>query len=335
MHTGKTYRLSEFLRWTRRSIFRHLLFAIIATVLYQVFDFKWLSIPWPVVALLGTATAFIVGFKNVQTYNRTWEARQIWGAAMSASRSWALMCRDFIEDANKSTEMIYRHFAWLTALRYQLRTAKNWETTDKSYNKEYKQFYTIPEKETPMEEELVKYIDKKELEQIMSKNNKAVQLLSLQGIALKNLQTEGLLENFRFLEMHSALRELSAHQGKSERIKNFPYPRQYATVNELFVKLFCILLPFALLGEFDHFNESVSGVLQGNMVWLVIPFSVLISWVYTSLEQVGESTENPFEGNANDVPISQMSRSVEIDIREMLGETNLPPILQPQNNIVL
>jgi putative membrane protein len=50
---------------------------------------------------------------------------------------------------------------------------------------------------------------------------------------------------------------------------------------------------------------------------------------------VGESTENPFEGSANDVPISQMSRAVEIDIREMLGETNLPPTLQPQNNIVL
>jgi putative membrane protein len=67
----------------------------------------------------------------------------------------------------------------------------------------------------------------------------------------------------------------------------------------------------------------------------VIPFSVLISWVYTSLEQVGEATENPFEGNANDVPISQMSRNVEIDIREMFGETDLPTALQPRNNIIL
>ncbi len=79
MHTGKSYKLSEFLLWTRRSIFWLLLYGTIPTILYQVFDIKWLSIPWPVVALLGTATAFIVGFKNVQTYNRTWEARQIWG----------------------------------------------------------------------------------------------------------------------------------------------------------------------------------------------------------------------------------------------------------------
>src|SRR5687767_102924 len=155
MYTGKTYKVPEFIFWTRRSIFWLTILAIIPTVLYQVFDIKWLSVPWPVVAMLGTATAFIVGFKNVQTYNRTWEARQIWGAAMSASRSWAMMCRDFIEDANKSREMIYRHFAWLTALRYQLRVTRNWETTNKSYNKEYKQFYTTPEKETRMEEELL------------------------------------------------------------------------------------------------------------------------------------------------------------------------------------
>jgi putative membrane protein len=77
MHTGKSYKISEFLFWTRRSIFWLLLLGTIPTVLYQVFDVKWLSVPWPVVALLGTATAFIVGFKNLQTYNRTWEARQL------------------------------------------------------------------------------------------------------------------------------------------------------------------------------------------------------------------------------------------------------------------
>jgi ion channel-forming bestrophin family protein len=335
MHTGKSYKLFEFLFWTRRNLFWLFLLGTIPTVLYQVFDCKWLAIPWTVVALLGTATAFIVGFKNLQTYNRTWEARQIWGAAISASRSWAMMCRDFIEDTSKSKEMIYRHFAWLTALRYQLRAARSWETTDKPYNKEYNQFYAVPEREVSMEEELLKYITQEELEDILPKNNKAVQLLSLQSTALKNLYREGVLDNFRFLEMHHALRAFSSHQGKSERIKNFPYPRQYATINTLFVNLFCLLLPFALLGEFNNMNDDVTGGLKGNMVWFVIPFSVLISWVFTSLEQVGESTENPFEGSANDVPISQMSRAVEIDIREMLGETNLPPELQPHNSIIL
>lgn len=335
MYTGKTYKISQFLFWTRRSIFWLLVIATVPTVLYQVFDIKWLSVPWPVVALLGTATAFIVGFKNLQTYNRTWEARQIWGAAMSSSRNWTLMCRDFIEDSARAKEIIYRHFAWLTALRYQLRADRSWESTNKSHNKEYKKFYTIPEKETPIEAELSKYISKQDLENSMLKNNRAFYLLSLQSTSLRKLYDEGSLDNFRFMGMHAILREFSDHQGKSERIKNFPYPRQYATINSLFIKLFCILLPFALLGEFNNLNTDMAGALKGYMVWFVIPFSALISWVYISLDQVGESTENPFEGSPNDVPISQMSRTVEIDIKEMLGEVDLPPALKPQNNIVL
>lgn len=335
MHTGKSYTLAEFLFWTRRSILWLLVLGTVPTVLYQVFDLKWLAIPWPVVALIGTATAFIVGFKNVQTYNRTWEARQIWGAAMGASRSWATMCRDFFDDPQKSKELIYRHFAWLTALRYQLRSSREWEAISKTHNAEYKELYSIPETETPLAEELERYITADELKHVLTTKNIAGQLLSLQSKTLKGLYDTGLVDNYRFMDMHSALRDFFSHQGKSERIKNFPYPRQYATINKFFVNLFCFLLPFGMLGEFDKFNQEISGFLQGKMVWFVIPFSVLISWVYTSLEQVGESTENPFEGSPNDVPISQMSRAVEIDIREMFGEKDLPKPLQPKNNIIL
>ena len=335
MHSGKSYNLREFLLWTRRNMFWPLIVGTISTALYQLLDLKWLAIPWTVVALLGTATAFIVGFKNQQTYNRTWEARQIWGGAMGASRSWAIMCRDFMNNSDRSKELIYRQFAWLTALRYQLRVSKEWETTSKAHNREYNKYFTIPETETSLEEELAKYISKEELQYILTTKNKAGQLLSLQSKAVKEIYDMGLIDSYKFSDMHKAIRDFFEHQGKSERIKNFPYPRQYATINVLFVNLFCFLLPFGMLGEFDKLNEGMTGFLQGNMVWLVIPFSVLISWVYTSLEQVGESTENPFEGNANDVPISQMCRTAEIDIREMLGETDLPPALQPQNNIIL
>ena len=138
-----------------------------------------------------------------------------------------------------------------------------------------------------------------------------------------------------FLEMQKLIKDFYDLQGRSERIKNFPYPRQYSVINRFFIRLFCLLLPFGILNEFDNMNEHVEGIFKGQMVWLVIPFSVIISWMYTSLEQVGESTENPFEGSANDVPISHISRSIEIDLREMLGETDLPPYLQPKNNIIL
>lgn len=335
MHIGQSYKLLEFLLWTRRNIYWLFVIGAIPTLLYQVLQWKWIALPWTVVALLGTATAFIVGFKNTQTYSRTWEARQIWGSILNSSRAWGIMCRDYMDDVKASKELIYRHFAWLTALRYQMRESKAWESTHKIYNKEYMAYYSIPEKESTLELELAKYIPAEAVLQIMATKNKAVQLLGLQSKAIKELYDQGVIDNFRFLEMHKLISTLYDHQGKSERIKNFPYPRQFATVSSMFVKLFCIMLPFSMLKDFDKLNENIGGIMQGQMVWLVIPFSMLISWVYTSLEQVGESTENPFEGSANDVPISQMSRTIEIDMREMLGETDLPPALQPKNNIIL
>jgi putative membrane protein len=335
MHSGKSYKLSEFLVWTKRTILWLLILGIVPTILYQVVGLKWLAIPWTVVALLGTATAFIVGFKNTQTYNRTWEARQIWGAILNSSRTWGTMSRDFLNNSTKTKELVYRHFAWLTALRYQMRDSRVWETTTKAYNEDYKAFYSVPEKESPLETELAKYITEDELKYILNTKNRAVQLMSLQSKTLKELFANKEIDSYQFVEMEKMVKDFYDNQGKSERIKNFPYPRQFATINTFFIRLFCFLLPFGMLKEFDKLNESMEGIMKGNMVWLVIPFSVLISWVYTSLEQVGESTENPFEGGANDVPISQMSRTIEIDLREMLGETNLPPALQPKNNIIL
>ena len=336
MHSGKAYTFREFLLWTRRNIYSLFAIGTIPTVLYQVVGLRWLAIPWTVVALLGTATAFIVGFKNTQTYSRTWEARQIWGAILNSSRAWGTMSRDFVGDREKAKELIYRHFAWLTALRYQLRDSRVWETLTKSYNAEYlSRVYTVPEREVPLESELGKYISADELRYILTTKNRAAQLISLQSKTTRELFEKKEIDSFQFVEMQKAIRDLFDQQGKSERIKNFPYPRQFATINKFFINLFIFLLPFGMLKEFEKLNDGVTGILEGNMVWMVIPFSVLISWVYTSLEQVGESTENPFEGSANDVPISQMSRAIEIDMREMLGETDLPPALQPKNNIIL
>lgn len=336
MHAGTRYSNRELLIWTRKTIYKALIISAIPVLLYHLMGWKLIAIPWMVVGLLGTATAFIVGFKNTQTYNRTWEARQIWGAILNSSRAWGIMARDFPNSPDEAKTLIYRHFAWLTALRYSMRDSRTWEAQALAHNIEYQQkYYIVPEKATPLVDELSKYLTAEEVAYILTTKNKPAQILSLQSKAVKKLQQSGKIDHFQFVEMQRALRDLYDQQGRSERIKNFPYPRQFATINTVFIQIFSFLLPFGMLKDFDKLNDQVGGLLQGNMVWFVIPFSTLIIWMYQTLEQVGESTENPFEGSPNDVPISQMSRTIEIDLREMLGETDLPPALQPINNIVL
>jgi putative membrane protein len=52
------------------------------------------------------------------------------------------------------------------------------------------------------------------------------------------------------------------------------------------------------------------------------------------MEKIGESSENPFEGSANDVPITAMSRTIEMDMLEMLDVEHAIQPLQVQNNIL-
>jgi putative membrane protein len=93
MHTGNTYTFKEVLIWTRRDIYMLLIIATIPVVLYKVLGWTWLALPWLPIALLGTAVAFVVGFKNNASYDRMWEARRIWGAIVNGSRSWGIMVK--------------------------------------------------------------------------------------------------------------------------------------------------------------------------------------------------------------------------------------------------
>lgn len=329
MHIGNHYKIKEFLFWTRRDIYRLFILATIPTALYQILGWKWVEIPWVPIAMIGTAAAFIIGFKNTQSYNRLWEARQIWGGIVNTSRSWAIMVKDFTGDAqlnkNFHQELIYRHLAWLTALRYQLREARPWENINKPYNIEYRKFYIIPEHQMPFEEALKPYLSASDFEYVWSKKNRATQLISLQSTRLRQLKDQGLIDPLNFVEMENQLVSLYDLQGRCERIKNFPYPRQFASINLYFIRLFTFVVPLGLLREFHQLGD--------HMIWLNIPFSVIVNWVFNTMEKIGEATENPFEGGANDVPISTLCRTIEIDLREMLDETDIPAPLAAVNSI--
>lgn len=338
MNISSHYKLQHFIPWTSKKIYRMLILSTIPTALFYWLNWSWLAIPWVPVALIGTATAFISGFKNTQTYNRTWEARQIYGAVINNSRSLGIMVKDFIRtnDVNTATvlhqEIIYRHFAWLTALRFQLREVKSWENVKtKSYNREYLKYYKVPEWETSLADELKPFLSADEREYILSTKNRATQLIAKQSEQLKKLHENGSINDYNYVALETQLKELYDQQGKCERIKNFPYPRQFSSINLYFTNALCFLIPLGFIGELSKYTEKLSE----HFIWLAIPLSVLVGWIFLVLEQIGESTENPFEGSANDIPITQISRNIEIDLREMMGETDLPPAITPQNNIVL
>jgi len=147
----------------------------------------------------------------------------------------------------------------------------------------------------------------------MAASNQATRLLHHQSQRLAQLHKSGAIDDFRHMELSKLLETMFTLQGKCERIKNFPLPRQYATANHWFALMFIHLVPFGILGAF--------GANPGWPVFLAIPLSVLLGWVFVMWDLVQDYSENPFEGLINDIPMSNMSATIEVDLREMLGES--------------
>ena len=332
MFIGKRFPFWGTVLWSKKYIFIFLVIDIIPILLFIFFGWSWLAIPWQPIALIGIAVSFYLGFKNNSSYDRLWEARKIWGGIVNASRTFTIMSRDFITNEfskeilsenelnNIHKSVVHRHVAWLKALTYQLRVPKPWEHSDEievNLRKEGGILHDVNQFE-----KLKPYISLEEYNYLMTKGNKASHLLSLQSKELLKLKLDGLIDDFRHMELEKMLGEFYTLQGKSERIKNFPFPRQYATVNFIFVWIFLVLLPFGMLNIFKNVDNLYT-------IWLTLPFTMLVSWVFILMEMIGEYSENPFEGLYNDVPISSMARSIEIDIRQMLDETELPKPIEP------
>ena len=340
MYTKKTFTTFQMAWWTRFETLLFLIIALFWVALFFFFDLSWLKIPWTPLALIGTAVAFVIGFQNNAAYGRIWEARKIWGGIVNTSRTFGMSIQDMVTNEHATTPLssealkkeittlTYRHIAWMTALRHTMRAAKPWETTaNHKTNREWDM--RPPEKDTTLEKDIESYISKEDQAYIMSKNNKQTALLYLQSHHLRALKEKGVIWEFSFLELEGILEELFTLQGKSERIKNFPYPRHFATLNHFFMWIFILLLPLALVPQFADLGlemRDAHPMIGKYFMWLVVPFYVIVAWIFHTMERIGRTGENPFEGTANDVPISTIARGIEIDLRQNLGESdaNIP-----------
>ncbi len=339
MYTARRYPIGPALRWTWDFIFYPTVFTMGIFALYHYAGFDWLRLPPTALAVLGTAVSFYLGFKGNAAYGRLWEARKIWGGIVNSSRTWGAFVRDYVtlHFAPEGTtadleaihrELVYRHVAWLGALRTQLRRHKSWETKHNSA----KRFRQLRRTEDMSNERLRSRIEglvpDDELEWVMDRKNIATQLIAKQSERLRELHAQGLIDDFRHMELSGLIEEFYTLQGKAERIKNFPLPRQYASANSWFVSIFVFGIPLSLVPTFAEREGLID-------LYLAIPCSVVLAWIFLTWNKIVDWSENPFDGLGNDVPVDALSRTIEIDLREMLGETDLPPAHAPKNNILM
>lgn len=343
MLVSKNVSLKRMLEWTWQHILLLLLTSSAVAALYH-FEIVSIKIPWVPISIIGTAVAFFVGFKNNQAYDRMWEARKIWGGIINNSRTWGMQVDGYISNLfNEQIDekelktikqrLMYRHIAWLYTHREQLLVPTSWEHVSQKGRiskvaKYYQDVFGIGlVAEEAAKIKMSNLIPKEELAGLSTAKNKATQLINAQSRDLTRLRAKNVIEDFRHVELMESLQQFYELQGKNERIKKFPLPRQYANASIYFTFIFLFLLPFSLIPEFMNLGDTG--------FWLSVPVTALISWVYMTMEATGDYTENPFQGMANDIPMLSLCRTIEIDLRQMLNETELPAPIAAKKDILM
>jgi putative membrane protein len=269
------------------------------------------TLPFSISAILGSALAIFIAFRNNSSYSRWWEARTLWGGIVNSSRVLARLVITFADshahqsnyDKSRSEqfkrEMIYRTIAWAHALRLSLRNQN--------------------------QPELLKaFLSQPEWEQVVQTHHKPNCIHLLSGQKIYEAMANGILAGFDSFQLEGQLLALANYQGGCERIKNTPLLRQYDFFTRVFLYTFMALLPLTLMGDFAKLHTE----------GLMIPVSIILSFVFAIIGKVGEVNEDPFENSITDVPLTALCNTIERDLREMLGEKELPEKTQVENGFL-
>lgn len=299
-------------------VFSYIYSELICSTLLSLFVFisfqqGWnkISLPFSIVAILGSALAIFIAFRNNSAYGRWWEARTLWGGIVNSTRVFARLIITFTDshahqpnyDKQRSEafkkQLVYQLIAWVHALRIQLRQQTTWD-------------------------ELKAFLSEDEFNAVQQSNNKPNFLQLLSGKKIYEAMADGTLGGFDSFQMEGQLLALANYQGGCERIKNTPLLRQYDYFTRVFLYTFIILLPFSLIGDFQKMG----------IPFLVIPISMIITFVFSILGKVGQVNEDPFENKITDVPLTAICNTIERDLKEMLGESDLPEKSVPKNGFL-
>ncbi len=303
--------------YTWKHLLYYLLLALAVYFIDEHFSSVRVHVPPVTIAAFSTALAIFLGFNNNQAYDRWWEARKIWGLMVNYSRAWARQASTFLMTKDEAEQpevrrlqqrMIYRHSAFVHALRVFLRIDNHYDADQYEYMKP-KNAYNDTEH----------LLTEKEFRVFCQKDNPPNYLIQLQGEDLRRAYQRGWISDFRYVQMDQTLVEFNNIQGRSERIKNTPMPRPYTYFSRIFVFLHATLLPFA-------FVEGLG--------LLMVPVSLAVSFVFLTLDWIGQRTQDPFDKKIDDTPLTSLSVTIERNVKEQWGDKELPENPAPVEGIV-
>lgn len=286
--------------WQWRSVAVFVLSASLVCVLH----FKvWpgVAIPQLPLAVVGGALGIFVSFRTNSAYARWWEGRQLWGRLVNASRMLASQALAYLpaegEGRAIAERLVRRQIVYVHALRVVLRVQSLSEDAD-----------------------LVALYGRGELERLAKQSNPTHALVHEGVLDVAAAHRLGHLGESALLALDETFRVVLDVQGGCERIKKTPLPRGYAFIAERLIWSFSALFPLATVKELG--------------LW-VIPVNVLVCLAFTLIGEAGRVLEDPFTMFWNGLPLTALTKTIEANLRERLGDTDLPEIPKPDARGIL
>lgn len=297
------YRGSELAR-TKYRILGVAVIATVVTILEERHDWHPNLTPLPF-TLIGLALGIFLGFRNNASYDRWWEGRKLWGSLVNTSRSFArqvltlvgpkqVPATDEAAVAALRRELVLRTVAFTHALRLSLR-----DTDDLS--------------------ELAPFLPVDELERLRHERNRPYAITQGTAERLRGAWARGWVHDLHLPVLEASLTSFTDIQGACERIKTTPIPFSYTTLIHRITAVYCYALPFGVVDSVGIYTPLVS---------------VLVSYAFFGLDVVGDEIEMPFGTDPNDLPLGAISRTIEVNLRQRLGDEPLPGPAQPVGDVL-
>lgn len=244
------------------------------------------EMPLTIPAFIGTAISILLSFKLNQSYDRWWEARKIWGSIVNDSRSLVIQLHTLVGKGNDDLikKIAYRQIAWCYSLGQSLRGIN---PTDNLEN----------------------YLSTEDLVAIKTHSNKPLAMLFLHGMDIKELKEKSQIDSYSQIQLDSTIVRLCDAQGKSERIKGTVFPVTYRIFLHSIIYLFVVTLSISLRDLAWYFE---------------MPLLLLISCAFFLLEKSATHMQDPFENKPTDTAMTGIARTIEINIKQLLNEVNIP-----------
>ncbi len=251
-----------------------------------------LTIPSSLGAFMGTSIALLLSFKLSQSYDRWWEARKVWGSIVNDSRSLVLQLQAFVKESDNPIikRMARRQIGWCYSLGESLRQLD------------------------PLKE-LKRFVTEDELNRISQNKNVPLGIIDEHQKDLRDLYKSEEINEYQQIQIDATLVRLVESMGKCERIKNTYFPKTYRITLHLFIYIFLVLLSFS----FASFHQGVDLIL---LVAISVPFFLL--------EKIAYHIQDPFENRPTDTSVTAISQTIETNIKQLIGDTDLPET--PLNN---